>query len=66
MNCSTTKCMNEAVTELRLRYQREDGTESEAVWEALCAVHARYASEGWLPVHGLVRGDRRLAAHEER
>ena len=61
MRCHITGCAAEAETELRLRYQHEDRTESHAVWEPLCGPHALNASEGWLPVLSQPRAVRWVA-----
>lgn len=69
MKCYIPRCPNDAVTELRLRYQREGGAESDAVWVPLCTRHARSATEGLLPVLSQLRpvrwiAQRPLAEHE--
>lgn len=61
MRCYNARCADDAVTEMRLRYVRDDGTESDAVWEPLCAGDARNVTNGFQLVLGSPRQVRWVA-----
>ena len=69
MRCYNARCGEDAVTEMRVRYARENGTESDAVWEPLCDGCARNVTQGFQMVLGQPRplrwtGQRPLEDHQ--